>query len=118
MDSGQCNGPVSYTHLDVYKRQHSLSILSYGLYCLPPLQPVSYTPLYPIIQGGMVWCSGWKLASAVSNNGGLGLLGAGSMHPEILVEHIRQMQKATSNPWGVNVPLLYPEIDRLIQILI
>ncbi|GKI21791.1 2-nitropropane dioxygenase [Odoribacter laneus] len=66
----------------------------------------------------MVWCSGWKLASAVSNNGGLGLLGAGSMHPEILVEHIRQMQKATSNPWGVNVPLLYPEIDRLIQILI
>ncbi|WP_419545210.1 NAD(P)H-dependent flavin oxidoreductase [Odoribacter laneus] len=73
---------------------------------------------YPIIQGGMVWCSGWKLASAVSNNGGLGLLGAGSMHPEILVEHIRQMQKATSNPWGVNVPLLYPEIDRLIQILI
>lgn len=73
---------------------------------------------YPIIQGGMVWCSGWKLASAVSNNGGLGLLGAGSMHPEILVDHIRQMQKATSNPWGVNVPLLYPEIDRLIQILI
>lgn len=73
---------------------------------------------YPIIQGGMVWCSGWKLASAVSNNGGLGLLGAGSMHSEILVEHIRQMQKATSNPWGVNVPLLYPEIDRLIQILI
>ena len=73
---------------------------------------------YPIIQGGMVWCSGWKLASAVSNNGGLGLLGAGSMHPEILVEHIRQMQKATSNAWGVNVPLLYPEIDRLIQILI
>ena len=71
---------------------------------------------YPIIQGGMVWCSGWKLASAVSNNGGLGLLGAGSMHPEILVEHIRQMQKATSNPWGVNV--LYPEIDHLIQILI
>lgn len=73
---------------------------------------------YPIIQGGMVWCSGWKLASAVSNNGGLGLLGAGSMHPEILVEHIRKMQKATSRPWGVNVPLLYPEIDRLIQILI
>lgn len=73
---------------------------------------------YPIIQGGMVWCSGWKLASAVSNNGGLGLLGAGSMHPEILVEHIRNMQKATSHPWGVNVPLLYPEIDRLIQILI
>ncbi len=73
---------------------------------------------YPIIQGGMVWCSGWKLASAVSNNGGLGLLGAGSMHPEVLVEHIRQMHTATRHPWGVNVPLLYPEMDRLIQILI
>lgn len=73
---------------------------------------------YPIIQGGMVWCSGWKLASAVSNNGGLGLLGAGSMHPEVLVEHIRQMHTATRHSWGVNVPLLYPEMDRLIQILI
>lgn len=73
---------------------------------------------YPIIQGGMVWCSGWKLASAVSNNGGLGLLGAGSMHPEVLVEHIRQMHTATRHPWGVNVPLLYPEMDRLIRILI
>lgn len=73
---------------------------------------------YPIIQGGMVWCSGWRLASAVSNNGGLGLLGAGSMHPETLTGHIRKMQTATDKPWGVNVPLLYPEIDRLIQILI
>ena len=66
---------------------------------------------YPIIQGGMVWCSGWRLASAVSNNGGLGLLGAGSMHPEMLVEH-------TEKPWGINVPLLYPEIDRLMDIII
>lgn len=73
---------------------------------------------YPIIQGGMVWCSGWRLASAVSNNGGLGLLGAGSMHPEVLIEHIHKMKNATDKPWGVNVPLLYPEIDRLIQILI
>ncbi len=73
---------------------------------------------YPIIQGGMVWCSGWRLASAVSNNGGLGLLGAGSMHPETLLEHIRKMKTATSKPWGVNVPLLYPEIDRLMQILV
>lgn len=73
---------------------------------------------YPIIQGGMVWCSGWRLASAVSNNGGLGLLGAGSMHPETLTEHIRKMKAATDKPWGVNVPLLYPEIDRLIQILL
>ncbi len=71
----------------------------------------------PVIQGGMVWCSGWRLASAVSNNGGLGLLGAGSMHPEVLREHIHKMKQATSNPWGVNVPLLYPEIDRLIDIL-
>lgn len=73
---------------------------------------------YPIIQGGMVWCSGWRLASAVSNNGGLGLLGAGSMHPEVLTEHIRKMKSATDKPWGVNVPLLYPEIDRLMEILI
>ena len=73
---------------------------------------------YPIIQGGMVWCSGWRLASAVSNNGGLGLLGAGSMHPDTLIEHIHKMKAATSKPWGVNVPLLYPEIDRLMEILI
>ena len=73
---------------------------------------------YPIIQGGMVWCSGWRLASAVSNNGGLGLLGAGSMHPEMLVEHIRKMKEATDKPWGINVPLLYPEIDRLMDIII
>ena len=73
---------------------------------------------YPIVQGGMVWCSGWRLASAVSNNGGLGLLGAGSMHCETLTEHIRKMKAATTNPWGVNVPLLYPEIDRLMEILV
>lgn len=73
---------------------------------------------YPVVQGGMVWCSGWRLASAVSNNGGLGLLGAGSMHPETLREHIQKMKKATTNPWGVNVPLLYPEIDALIQIIV
>lgn len=73
---------------------------------------------YPIIQGGMVWCSGWKLASAVSNNGGLGLLGAGSMRPDVLREHIQKIKKATVKPWGVNVPLLYPNIDEIIQILI
>jgi len=73
---------------------------------------------YPIIQGGMVWCSGWKLASAVSNAGGLGLLGAGSMHPEILREHIRSTRQATKNPFGVNVPLLYPELDKVIDIII
>lgn len=73
---------------------------------------------YPIIQGGMVWCSGWRLASAVSNNGGLGLLGAGSMHCDTLTEHIRKMKNATTRPWGVNVPLMYPEIDRLMEILV
>ena len=73
---------------------------------------------YPIIQGGMVWCSGWRLAAAVSNAGGLGLLGAGSMHPETLVEHIHKLKAATNTPWGVNVPLMYPEIDRLMQILV
>lgn len=73
---------------------------------------------YPIIQGGMVWCSGWRMAAAVSNAGGLGLLGAGSMHPETLVEHIHKLKAATNKPWGVNVPLMYPEIDRLMQILV
>lgn len=73
---------------------------------------------YPIIQGGMVWCSGWRLAAAVSNAGGLGLLGTGSMHPETLVEHIHKLKAATNKPWGVNVPLMYPEIDRLMQILV
>ena len=72
----------------------------------------------PIVQGGMVWCSGWRLAAAVSNAGGLGLLGAGSMHPETLVEHIRKMKQATDKPWGINVPLMYPEIDRLMDIII
>lgn len=72
---------------------------------------------YPIIQGGMVWCSGWRLAAAVSNAGGLGLLGAGSMHPEVLREHIRKCQAATPNPFGVNVPLMYPEIETIMQII-
>jgi enoyl-[acyl-carrier protein] reductase II len=72
---------------------------------------------FPIVQAGMVWCSGWKLASAVSNAGGLGLLGAGSMYPEILREHIRACKVATTKPFGVNVPLLYPDIDKLIQVI-
>lgn len=73
---------------------------------------------YPIIQGGMVWCSGWRLASAVSNAGGLGLIGAGSMHPETLREHIRKCKAATDKPFGVNIPLMYPEIDILINMVI
>lgn len=73
---------------------------------------------YPIVQAGMVWCSGWKLASAVSNSGGLGIIGAGSMHPETLQEHIQKCKATTSKPFGVNVPLLYPEMDRIIQILV
>lgn len=73
---------------------------------------------YPIIAGGMVWCSGWRLASAVSNAGGMGLLGAGSMHPEVLVGHIRKCREATDKPFGVNVPLLYPEMEKVIQIII
>lgn len=73
---------------------------------------------YPIIQGGMVWCSGWRLAAAVSEAGGLGLLGAGSMHPDTLLEHIRKMKEATSKPWGVNIPLMYPEIDTLVDMII
>ncbi|MDR1882206.1 MAG: nitronate monooxygenase [Prevotella sp.] len=73
---------------------------------------------FPIISGGMVWCSGWRLASAVSNAGGLGLMGAGSMHPETLREHILKCKAATDKPFGVNVPLMYPEIDTIMDIII
>jgi len=73
---------------------------------------------YPIIQAGMVWCSGWRLASAVSNAGGLGLIGSGSMYPDVLKEHIRKCKEATDKPFGVNVPLLYPHRDEIFDILI
>lgn len=87
-----------------------------------PFTPNRVTTLfniqYPIVQGGMIWASGWKLASAVSNAGGLGLIGAGSMYPQVLREHIQQCKAATDKPFGVNVPLLYPDIDELVQIMI
>lgn len=73
---------------------------------------------YPVIQAGMIWCSGWELASAVSNAGGLGLIGSGSMYPDILREQIRKCKAATDKPFGVNVPLLYPDIDKHIAIII
>lgn len=73
---------------------------------------------YPIIQAGMIWASGWRLASAVSNAGGLGLIGAGSMYPQVFLEHIQKCKAATNKPFGVNIPLLYPDIDKHIQILI
>ncbi|MGI6073672.1 MAG: NAD(P)H-dependent flavin oxidoreductase [Fermentimonas sp.] len=73
---------------------------------------------YPIIQAGMVWCSGWRLASAVSNAGGLGVIGAGSMYPDVLREHITKCKNATDKPYGVNIPLMYPEIDEIIGIVI
>ncbi len=73
---------------------------------------------YPIIQAGMVWASGWRLASAVSNAGGLGLIGAGSMYPEVLREHIQKCQQATNKPFGVNVPMLYPDIDKIMDIIV
>lgn len=73
---------------------------------------------YPIIQAGMIWASGWRLASAVSNSGGLGLIGSGSMYPDVLREHITRCKAATSRPFGVNVPLLYPDIDKHIQVII
>jgi enoyl-[acyl-carrier protein] reductase II len=73
---------------------------------------------YPIVQGGMIWNSGYKLASAVSNAGGLGLIGAGSMYPEVLREHIQKCKKATDKPFGVNVPMLYPNIEDIMQILV
>jgi len=73
---------------------------------------------YPIVQAGMIWCSGWRLASAVSNAGGLGLIGAGSMYPDILKEHIDKCKATTNKPFGVNVPLLYPDIEKLMAIII
>ena len=73
---------------------------------------------YPIVQGGMVWVSGWKLASAVSNAGGLGLIGAGSMYPDVLREHIQKCKKATGKPFGVNIPMLYPQVDELMNIIV
>jgi enoyl-[acyl-carrier protein] reductase II len=73
---------------------------------------------YPIIQGGMIWVSGYKLASAVSNAGGLGLIGAGSMYPDVLREHIQKCKKATSKPFGVNVPMLYPNIEEIMKIIV
>ena len=73
---------------------------------------------YPIIQAGMIWCSGWRLAAAVSNAGGLGIIGAGSMYPDVLREHLRKCKAATDKPFGVNVPLLYPDIDTHMQIII
>ena len=73
---------------------------------------------YPIVQGGMIWVSGWKLASAVSNAGGLGLIGAGSMYPEVLRGHIQKCKKATAKPFGVNVPMLYPQIEEIMNIIV
>lgn len=73
---------------------------------------------FPVIQAGMIWCSGWRLASAVSNAGGLGLIGSGSMYPDILREHIQKCKKATNKPFGVNIPLLYPDIERHINVVL
>ncbi|NOZ47700.1 MAG: nitronate monooxygenase [Chlorobi bacterium] len=73
---------------------------------------------YPIIQGGMIWCSGWELASAVSNAGGLGLIGSGSMTPEVLQLHIQKAKKATNNPFGVNVPLIYSRIEETMEVIV
>lgn len=72
---------------------------------------------YPVVQGGMIWCSGWRLASAVSNAGGLGLIGSGSMHPDVLRDHIRKCRQATGKPFGVNIPLLYPQMEEIVQVV-
>lgn len=73
---------------------------------------------YPIIQAGMVWCSGWRLASAVANAGGLGIIGAGSMYPDVLLDHIRKCKAATTKPFAVNVPLLYPNVENVMKIIV
>ena len=77
-----------------------------------------YAIKYPIVQGGMIWCSGWELASAVSNSGGLGLIGSGSMYPDVLRDHIKKCKVATEKPFGVNVPLIYPNIEEHIKIIV
>ncbi|HZB14361.1 MAG TPA: nitronate monooxygenase [Chryseolinea sp.] len=86
---------------------------------MPNLNPVSqlFGISFPIIQAGMVWCSGWRLASAVSQAGGLGLIGAGSMYPEVLREHIQKCKQVSTKPFGVNIPLLYPEIEKLMAVI-
>jgi enoyl-[acyl-carrier protein] reductase II len=91
-------------------------ILTY-FHCMNPVTKLFHIQ-YPIIQAGMVWASGWRLASAVSNAGGLGIIGAGSMYPDVLQEHIRKCKQATTRPFGVNIPLLYPGIEQLIDIII
>jgi len=73
---------------------------------------------YPVIQAGMIWCSGWRLAAAVSGAGGLGLIGAGSMYPDVFEEHIRKIKAATNKPFGVNLPLLYPQMDEIVEIVL
>src|ERR1043165_7581923 len=73
---------------------------------------------YPLIQAGMIWCSGWELASAVSNSGGLGIIGSGSMYPDVLRTHLQKCKKATSKPFAVNVPLLYPDIEEHMKIIV
>ena len=73
---------------------------------------------YPIVQGGMIWCSGWELASAVSNSGGLGIIGSGSMYPEVLKDHIVKCKNATDNPFAVNLPMLYPDIEKHVETII
>lgn len=73
---------------------------------------------YPVVQGGMIWASGWRLASAVSNAGGLGLIGSGSMYPDVLREHIQKCKSATDKPYGVNIPMLYPDLDQVIEIIL
>ena len=72
---------------------------------------------YPIIQAGMIWCSGWELASAVSNAGGLGIIGSGSMYPEVLEEHVQKCKAATDKPFAVNLPMLYPDIDKHLSLI-
>jgi enoyl-[acyl-carrier protein] reductase II len=93
---------------------------SIHLHCITIMNRINslFKIQYPIIQAGMIWCSGWKLAAAVSNAGGLGLIGAGSMYPDVLRHHIQSIKKATNKPYGVNLPLLYPNIEEHVQIIL
>lgn len=94
-----------------------LLLLKHQISSMNPVQKL-FQIQYPIIQAGMIWCSGWRLASAVSNAGGLGLIGAGSMYPDVLTDHIRKCKRATDKPFGVNIPLLYPDLDEVMDIVV
>lgn len=104
--------------IQLMDKNHSISLLQLSKSTMKNRITELFKIQYPIIQGGMIWCSGWRLASAVSNAGGLGIIGSGSMYPDVLDEHIQKCKAATDKPFAVNLPMLYPDIDKHIETII